>query len=139
MNDLQALYRETIRRHAKQPVGRDAEIRATHHHELFNAQCGDRVDVRLRLCGETIEAAAFEGEGCAICMASASLLCEHLPGTTRSSAQRLHEALLALLAGKLEAEDAGALAPLAGVRPFPSRVQCATLPWRAAMQALEPD
>ena len=73
MNDLGRLYQDTIRRHAAQPVGRGEEIGATHRHELFNAQCGDRVEVKLRMAGDTIEAAAFDGEGCAICMASASL------------------------------------------------------------------
>jgi nitrogen fixation NifU-like protein len=139
MNDLGRLYQDTIRRHAEQPVGRGEEIGATHRHELFNAQCGDRVEVKLRMAGDTIEAAAFDGEGCAICMASASLLCTHLPGRTRSGAARLHGDLLALLSGDGATEAAGPLAPLGGVRPYPSRVLCATLPWQAAQRALGPD
>ena len=139
MSELQALYQDTIRRHAAQPVGLDADIRATHQHELFNAQCGDRVHVKLRLAGDTIEAAAFEGEGCAICMASASLLCTHLPGQTRADARCLHGELAALLTGDAPARPADPLAPLAGVRPYPSRVHCALLPWRAAERALQQD
>jgi nitrogen fixation NifU-like protein len=139
VNDLAALYRDTVRRHAAQPVGLGANIHPTHRHELFNAQCGDRVEVKLRLAGETIEAAAFDGEGCAICMASASLLCTHLPGRTRDAARRLHADLVALLAGEPVTDAAEALAPLSGVRPYPSRVRCATLPWQAAERALAPD
>lgn len=136
MNDLDALYQDTIRRHAAQPVGFGEHIRETHRHELFNAQCGDRVEIRLRLAGDRVEAAAFDGEGCAICMASASLLCAHLPGRTRAQARKLHDDLLALLSGDGASDAAGPLASLAGVRPYPSRVRCATLPWRAAQFAL---
>ena len=139
MNDLDRLYRETILRHAAQPVGHGAAIDATHRHELFNAQCGDRVEMKFRLAGETIEAAAFDGEGCAICMASASLLCTHLPGGTRETARRLHASLLAVLHGDAAADPTGPLAALSGVRPYPSRVRCATLPWQAAERALAPD
>ena len=139
MNDLKRLYQDTIRRHAAEPVGFGKDIAETHRHELFNAQCGDRVDIKLRLAGETIEAAAFDGEGCAICMASSSLLCTHLPGLERAAARRLHEDLLALLAGDDAADTAGPLAPLSGVSSYPSRVRCATLPWLAAQRALERD
>lgn len=139
MNELKRLYQDTIRRHAAQPVGLGEDIGETHRHELFNAQCGDRIDIKLRLAGETIEAAAFDGEGCAICMASASLLCTHLPGHERAAARRLHEDLLALLAGDEAADTSGPLAPLSGVRPFPTRVRCAMLPWVAAQRALERD
>lgn len=137
MTDLQNLYRDAVRRHAERPVGRGRRIEATHRCELFNAQCGDRVEVRLQLGGETIEATAFDGEGCAICMASASLLCEHLPGRTRSEARRLHDDLFELLTGRVEPDQDTPLAPLSGVRPFPSRVQCAALPWQAAVRALD--
>ncbi|MEJ2402317.1 MAG: SUF system NifU family Fe-S cluster assembly protein [Xanthomonadales bacterium] len=136
MSGLTELYRDAIRRHAANPIGRGAAIDETHRHELYNAQCGDRIDMKLRLSGETIEAAAFDGEGCAICMASASLLCTQLPGHTRTTARRLHEELLALLAGDSETDATGPLAPLSGVRPYPARVRCATLPWEAAQRAL---
>lgn len=137
MSDLQGLYRDAIRRHAARPVGFGREIVATHRHELFNAQCGDRVELRLRVTGETIEAAAFDGEGCAICLASASLLCAHLPGRSLADLRRLHDGLHELLGGRREPDPAEPLAPLAGVRPFPARRQCATLPWQAALRALE--
>lgn len=139
MSDLAQLYRDAIRRHASQPAGFGAAIRETHRCELYNAQCGDRVEVRLRLAGETIEAAAFDGEGCAICLASASLLCTHLPGRSRETVRQLHQDLLALLAGDSGVDPPGPLAALAGVRPYPSRVRCATLPWQAAERALAED
>ena len=139
MNDLDRLYRDTILRHAARPVGHREPIEATHRHELFNPQCGDRVEMKFRLDGETIAAAAFDGEGCAICMASASLLCAQLPGQTRDAARRLHESLRSLLSGDEAADSAGPLAPLAGVRPYPSRARCATLPWQAAERALALD
>lgn len=137
MSGLPDLYRDAVRRHAADPTGRGRAIEATHRHELHNAQCGDRIDLCLRIDGERIEDAAFDGEGCAICLASASLLCAHLPGAAIADLHRLSDTLDALLAGRIGPEDAGPLAPLAGVRPYPSRVRCATLPWQAALRALE--
>jgi nitrogen fixation NifU-like protein len=137
VNELHALYRDAIRRHAAHPVGHGREIDATHRHELHNSQCGDRVELMLRVRAGTIEDAAFEGEGCAICMASASLACEHLPGRSDAEARTLYQALRDMLAGRAEADPASPLAPLSGVRPYPSRVRCATLPWEAAKRALQ--
>lgn len=137
MSGLPDLYREAVRRHSADPVGFGREIEATHRHELHNAQCGDRVDLRLRVRGDIVEDAAFDGEGCAICMASASLLCEQVPGASTAELRRLGADLDALLAGRIAAETAGPLAPLAGVRPYPARVRCATLPWQAALKALD--
>lgn len=137
MSSLPDLYREAVRRHAAEPVGRGRAIETTHRRELHNAQCGDRVDLRLRIRGDRIEDAAFEGEGCAICLASASLLCTHLPGAATADLRRLSDTLEALLAGRIGPEAAGPLAPLAGVRPYPARVRCATLPWQAALKALD--
>ena len=157
MNDLGKLYQDTIRRHAAQPVGHGEEIGATHRHELFNAQCGDRVEVKLRVAGVTIEAAAFDGEGCAICMASASLLCTHLPGERADALgeqlRRFTGALDAAGAGSNAGSDeetasgsgAGtdheaacppALRPLLPVAAWPARIACAILPWQTAVEAL---
>lgn len=147
--DLARLYREAIRRHSSDPVGYRQHIEATHRHEEYNPQCGDRVEIRLRVAGGQIEAAAFDGEACAICMASASLLCDVTPGRPVPALQQLSEALRRALV--LPAESAErppeaadehspldpALHPLLGVRPYPSRVRCATLPWTAAVRALD--
>ena len=167
--DLARLYREAIRQHSSNPVGYREDIDATHRHEEFNPQCGDRVEIRLRVAGGQIEAAAFDGEACAICMASASLLCSLAPGRTPSEVQSLGDGLRAALNHPAGAAFVGAasaangpdetnkqsrlkplpqkplpqqpllhpsLQPLLGVRPYPSRVRCATLPWTAAKRAL---
>lgn len=136
MNGLTSLYRETIRQHAAEPSGFRVPIDATHRHEADNPLCGDRILVQLRVGNGTIEAAAFDGEACAICMASASLLCQTVPGKTVKRFRELHDQLYAALAEDGELEGAKALKPLLGVRPYPSRIRCATLPWAAARDAL---
>jgi nitrogen fixation NifU-like protein len=151
---LAGLYREAIRRHAAQPVGYRQPIDPTHRHEEYNALCGDRIDVSLRVVGDAVEAAAFDGEACAICMASASLLCSLAPGRTLAALRQLSDDLHRALDGAVGADlvrdrapsalpqDDQApgiqeeLRPLLGVRPYPSRIRCATLPWAAAASAL---
>jgi nitrogen fixation NifU-like protein len=147
---LAGLYREAIRRHAAQPVGYRQPLAATHRHEEYNALCGDRIEVFLRISGEAIEEAAFDGEACAICLASASLLCSLAPGQTlaalRQLSDDLHRALDGAVGADLVRDRAQsalpqqdlpeALRPLLGVRPYPSRIRCATLPWAAAVSAL---
>jgi nitrogen fixation NifU-like protein len=154
---LAGLYRDAIRRHAAHPVGYRVPIEATHRHEEYNPLCGDRVEVRLRVAGDAVEAAAFDGEACAICMASASLLCSLAPGRTVTELwqlaheleQALRPAVGAGLARDLEPPTRRAqsalpqkglpaeLHPLLGVRPYPSRISCATQPWTAAVRALD--
>ena len=150
---LAGLYREAIRRHAAQPVGYRQPLAATHRHEEYNALCGDRIEVSLRISGEAVEAAAFDGEACAICLASASLLCSLAPGRTvadlRALNDLLHEALRVPAGAASAANEQESrlkplpqqdlpeeLQPLLGVRPYPSRIRCATLPWTAAVSAL---
>jgi len=157
--DLAQLYREAVKRHAAEPVGYRAPIEATHRYEMYNALCGDRIEISLRVTGGQVEAAAFEGEACAICRASASMLCSLAPtrpvAWLRSSSDLLQEALkgsdLNREQGSLlrsreadsdQSEDANtalpdALKPLLGVRGYPSRRRCATLPWEAALKALD--
>ena len=136
MSDLNRLYRDAIRQHASQPVGYGREIDATHQFEEFNPLCGDRILLRLKITGEQIEAISFEGEACAICMASASLLCENVSGQTVTLLHELHDCLHSALTGAGEGAEIGALKPLMGVKPYPSRVRCATLPWTAANRAV---
>jgi nitrogen fixation NifU-like protein len=133
-------YRETVLRHSVDPVGFRQDIGATHHGECYNPLCGDRVTVMFRLSGERIEAAAFDGEACAICLASASLLCAHAPGQTTANFEATRGWLEALLRGPEPDEDPARghpdLRSLAGVRRYPSRIRCALLPWEAAREAL---
>jgi nitrogen fixation protein NifU and related proteins len=147
-DSLAALYRDSIRRHAAGPEGFRRPIAATHWHEEYNPLCGDRIEMRLRVAGDTVEEAAFDGEACAICMASASMLCGLAPGRTvaglRALSDRLAEALSAPVGAASAATPARSrlkpllqeLEPLLGVRPYPSRIRCATLPWTAAVEAL---
>ena len=136
MSDLTLLYRDTIKRHAAEPVGFRQPIDATHQHEADNPLCGDRILVQLRIVNDRLEAAAFDGEACAICMASASLLCEAVPGHPVNYLENLHDRLLAAFDGEHDLAGVEALIPLLGVKPYPSRIRCATLPWTAARSAL---
>ena len=136
MNDLNALYLEAIKQHAADPTGFRQEIDATHQFEEYNPLCGDRILVQLRITQEQVEAAAFEGEACAICMASASLLCGNIPGKSVRHLRELHERLLTALDSDHDSDGIDPLKPLLGVRFYPSRIRCATLPWTAASKAL---
>ena len=137
MSELGHLYRDSLRRHASEPCGFGREIRATHRHEAYNPFCGDRIEIRLRLAGDLIEATAFDGEACTICLASASMLCASAAGLTQHELAGLERALVDALKPDSPSDPPGELAALAGVRAYPSRVQCATLPWTAALKALE--
>ena len=135
VEDLARLYLDAIKRHAAKPVGFRRPIEATHRHECLNPLCGDRVELMLKIAGETIEQAAFDGEACAICMASASLLCATAEGESVDRFLARRQALAAALRPDGPAPEER-LKPLLGVRPYPSRVRCATLPWTAASRAL---
>ena len=135
-SDLEALYRDVILDHNRQPRNLrvlDGARKAEGH----NPVCGDRLTVYLRVERGVIEAAAFQGSGCAIAMASASLMTDSVTGKTVAEAEALFERLHRLLTAPPGApiEDLGALSALAGVRQFSVRVRCATLPWQALRAA----
>jgi nitrogen fixation NifU-like protein len=134
---LTDLYRDTILRHSSDPVAYQLDIDPTHSNEQYNPQCGDRICVHLRVKQSNIEAAAFDGAACAICMASASLLCEAVAGMSADLLrQKKNWFENALKTGQSSDEDES-LAALMAVRRFPSRINCALLPWDAAVAALE--
>jgi nitrogen fixation NifU-like protein len=135
VNDLAQLYLAEIKKHAADPVGFQQDIEVTHQHEEYNPLCGDRILLQLQIEAGRIEAAAFDGEACTICLASTSLLCEHVPGKTVENLLSLKDQLVDSLESGEGAPELDALTPLMGVRPYPSRVQCATLPWKAASSA----
>lgn len=139
MNTLKQLYRESIRQHAADPVGFRKKIQQTHHYEGLNPQCGDRVEIFLKITDGMIDDIAFEGEACTICMASASLMCEHAAGQAVAAFGERKQTLESALREREEPADIGSLSPLLGVRPYPSRIQCATLPWSTAEKALKND
>ena len=134
MSDLARLYQQEIIRHAGNPVGYQVPIEVTHRFELDNPLCGDRIEMMLQINGEQIKALAFDGEGCGICVASASLLCQNLSDHSIQQLREWRSALESSLKSKEDCADSS-LAPLMGVRTYPSRVNCALLPWKAAVTA----
>lgn len=140
-DDLRALYQEVVFDHYRHPRNRRRPADAGLSAEGFNPLCGDRVRVYLTLDADgAIADAAFDGVGCAISTASASLMTEQLKGKTPRQALVLAEAFLSMLGAREAAGQApglGKLGVLAGVRAFPVRIKCATLAWHALRAALE--
>jgi nitrogen fixation NifU-like protein len=136
--DLKDLYRDVIIDHNRHPRNFGRLEQADAHAEGFNPLCGDRLELYLALDGERISDLRFEGKGCAISVASASLMTETLKGRTRAEAQRYFDAVHGLLtrADYTPPLDLGKLAALSGVREFPVRVKCASLCWHTLNAAL---
>ena len=136
-DELRDLYRAVILDHAREPRHFGTLDKPTHTADGVNPLCGDKL--RLELCVDAegnIEDAAFEGTGCAISVASASLLTETIIGLARHEAMDWFDDLIARLNGETTERDLGPLAALEGVREFPLRVKCAALPWQALRSAL---
>ena len=143
-DDVRDLYRDLILDHARNPRHFGKLDHTTHSAQGINPLCGDKLSLYLDVdSGETIRNAAFEGSGCAISVASASLLTDTIIGLSSSDAIEFFEAVTAELAGDDQRDDRrvdiGKLRALAGVRDFPSRVKCATLAWHALKSALLQD
>jgi nitrogen fixation NifU-like protein len=140
MTDLRELYQELILDHNRNPRNFRKIEQPQCHANGFNPLCGDRIAVYLELEDDRIRDIAFEGAGCAICTASASLMTQALKGKNRKEAEelfhRFHEMLTAADPHP-DAEALGKLAVFAGVREFPIRVKCATLPWHTFHAALK--
>ncbi len=143
-DELRELYQDVILDHQRCPRNFGALPDATHRAEGFNPLCGDRILLSLEFDGERIRRVMFTGAGCAISTASASLLTDALVGNTLEEAQELSRRFRALVTGQTpsptdSAKDLPALdklRPLAGVRQFPVRVKCATLPWHTLESAI---
>ena len=136
-DDLQALYQSVILDHNRRPRNFRA-LEGGRTAEGHNPLCGDRLTVFLRVdAGGIITDATFQGFGCAIAKASASLMTDSVRGKTVAEADALFERVRRMLTAPAAApiEDLGALSALAGVRPFPVRVKCATLPWQTLLAA----
>jgi len=133
---LEALYRDVILDHNKRPRNFRV-LEGVGKAEGSNPLCGDRLTVYVRVGNGTIQEAAFQGFGCAIAIASASLMTESVKGKALSEAQTLFEQFLQMITAPAEApvDDLGDLSAFAGVRQFPVRVKCATLPWQALRAA----
>ncbi|WP_338022741.1 Fe-S cluster assembly sulfur transfer protein SufU [Azospira restricta] len=123
--------------HSRRPRNFGRPAAANHHAEGYNPLCGDRVTVYLTVADGVIAEVGFEGSGCAISTASASLMTEALKGKTPAEAEALFADFHALVSGTAPAGAAlGKLAVLAGVQAFPARVKCATLAWHTLRAAL---
>jgi len=125
--------------HYRDPRNRGCPAGADHSAEGHNPLCGDRVTVYVALDGDRLAAVGFEGSGCAISQASASLMTEAVRGLDRAAFERLFAAFRARVTGGAPdpAFDLGKLEALAGVAEFPMRVKCATLAWHTLEAALE--
>ena len=138
MADLRELYQEVILEHSKAPRNYRELKTADHKAEGFNPLCGDRFTVFLEMEGESIKDIGFQGSGCAISKASASMMTQSLKGKTRGEAKELFERFHETVTGHAEhQENLGKLAVFAGVSEFPTRVKCATLAWHTLQAALD--
>jgi nitrogen fixation NifU-like protein len=140
MPDLRSLYQEIILEHNKNPRNFKALDGASRVLEGFNPLCGDHYTLYLKLDGETITDVAFQGSGCAISKASASIMTTLLKGKSIEEARRLFALFRDLVTGTLadaSFERLGKLAAFSGVSEFPARVKCASLAWHTMRNALD--
>jgi nitrogen fixation NifU-like protein len=138
MSDLRDLYQEVILDHNRRPRNFGHLPRPDRAAVGHNPLCGDRLTVTIAMDGDRVRDIRFEGQGCAISTASASLMTESVKGRTRSEVEDLFRRFHEVVTGKVPPdEDLGALAAFAGVREFPVRVKCATLSWHTVKAALE--
>ena len=141
MNELQELYREVILDHNRNPRNFGTLEDADKIIDGVNPLCGDKLKLFIKLKGDAIEDIRFQGTGCAISVASTSLMTERVKGATVAQALELQKRIHALLTNDSATPDdsLGKLAALGGVREFPSRVKCASLGWRALKSGLTSD
>ena len=137
MSDLRELYQETIFDHYRRPRNYGRLNGANRTAEGYNPLCGDKVTLYLQVEEGVIRDARFEGSGCAIATASASLMTESIKGKREDEALRLLESVRDMVTTGATGGDLGKLQVLAGVHEFPLRVKCATLAWHAMKAALE--
>lgn len=139
MSDLRDLYQEVILDHNKRPRNFHAIEQPSHTAEGYNPLCGDRLNLYVKVEGDVITDVGFQGSGCAISKASASLMTDAIKGRTVEEARALFSRFHRMVTTPPETavEDMGKLSVLAGVREFPVRVKCASLAWHTLKAALE--
>lgn len=139
-DDLRGLYQEVILDHNRRPRNFGAIASPTHHADGHNPLCGDRLSLTLEIHDGTIGNAMFQGSGCAISKASASLMTDAIKGRSVAEAETLFEAFHKMVTTPMDEEPdesaIGKLAVFSGVREFPARVKCASLAWHTLMAAL---
>lgn len=141
LDQIRDLYQEVVFDHNRNPRNFRVMDDANRKIEGFNPLCGDRITLYVKVTGEVIEDVSFQGSGCAISTASASLMTEIVRGLSEAEAERLFETFHRITTGKdgdaVNLEEIGKLAVLAGVRAYPARVKCATLAWHSLQAALK--
>jgi nitrogen fixation protein NifU and related proteins len=140
MADLRDLYQEVILEHSKAPRNYRQLGAANHRAEGFNPLCGDHFTVYLEMEGDAIRDVSFQGSGCAISKASASMMTQAVKGKSRAEAAKLFDTFHKLVTtgeGNGNQSDLGKLAVFSGVSEFPVRVKCATLAWHTLEAAIE--
>jgi nitrogen fixation NifU-like protein len=141
MSDLRELYQEVILDHNKRPRNFHKLEGANRTAEGYNPLCGDQITVSLRLEDDVIKDISFQGSGCAISKASASLMTTSVKGKTRAEAEVLFDRVHTMLTGErdttVDPHELGKLAVLSGVCEFPARVKCASLAWHTLHAALK--
>jgi nitrogen fixation NifU-like protein len=140
MSDLSDLYQEVILDHNRRPRNFGQLPDATRTAQGHNPLCGDRLTLYLKMDGDRIAGVSFEGSGCAISKASASLMTDAVKGRTIADAEalfdRVHQMLTTPVDRPIDEAGVGKLAVLSGVREFPTRVKCASLAWHTLKSAL---
>lgn len=134
--ELEELYQSIILDHNRRPQNFRAMPDATAHAEGVNPLCGDQLTVWVKMEGDRVADLSFQGSGCAISKASASLMTKSVKGLSRTEAEALFEKFHALVTGKGTGENLGSLKAFSGVSRFPLRVKCASLAWHAMKAAL---
>lgn len=136
---LEMLYRTLIKEHSKNPSNKRTLEDTTGEFELFNPSCGDLVLVQFKLEGGVITDVSFQGQGCAISIASASMMTEIMKGKTLVEAQNLINTFYDLVKGneEIDTKPLKDAVYLQGVSKFPTRIRCATLSWHALEEGLE--
>ena len=139
MSDLRELYQDVILEHSKAPRNYRQLATANHKAEGYNPLCGDHFTLYLDVEGDSIHDISFQGSGCAISKASASMMTQSVKGKTREEAEKLFEQFHKLVTGQASGNpaDLGKLAVFSGVSQFPVRVKCATLAWHTLQAAME--
>jgi nitrogen fixation NifU-like protein len=140
MSELSELYQQVILDHNKKPRNFHKLENANRKAEGYNPLCGDQLNVYLHIEGDQVQEVSFEGSGCAISKASASMMTQAVKGKTKAEAEMLFNEFHRMATGELdeenEANHLGKLKIFAGVRDFPARVKCATLSWHTMHAAL---
>ena len=140
MSELSELYQQVILDHNKKPRNFRKLDTASHSAEGYNPLCGDQLTVYLDLEDDVVKDVGFEGSGCAISKASASMMTQAVKGKSKEQAETLFKEFHSMVTGELDEENEentlGNLKIFAGVREFPVRVKCATLPWHTLHAAL---